>query len=68
MMATSRLVAQELVAAKRRYDACRAVREAAAAARSRAVSAEYVAVDRLTAARTDVARLERAAGTQGAPS
>jgi len=67
-MATSQLVTQELVAAKRRYDACRAVREAAAAARSRAVSAEYVAVDRLTAARTDVRRLERAAGTQEAPS
>ena len=67
-MATSQLVTQELVAAKRRYDACRAVREAAAAARSRAVIAEYVAVDRLTAARTDVRRLERAAGTQEASS
>ncbi len=62
MMASSQLVAQELVAAKRRYDACRAVREAAAAARSRAVSAEFAAVNRLTAARTDVRRLERAAG------
>ena len=65
-MATSRLVAQALVAAKRRYDACRAVREAAAAARSRAVSAEYVAVDRLSTARTDVRRLERASGASNA--
>ena len=67
-MASSRVVAQDLEAAKRRYDPCRAVREAAAAARSRAVIAEYVAVDRLTAAQTDVRRLERAAGTQEAPS
>ena len=67
-MASSRLAARDLEVAKRRYDACRAVREAAAAARSRAVVAEYVAVDRLTAARTDVRRLERAAGTQEASS
>ena len=65
-MATSRLVQRDLEVAKRRFEACRAVREAAAAARSRAVSAEYVAVDRLTAARTDVARLERASGASNA--